>query len=404
MQKSHYKNDLNIWFIILGVWLVYFCFGFTVNSVAPLVPFITEDLNITYKEMGLILGAWQFIYIFFALPAGIFVDKYGLKISIFISAIIITLSLLFRGFSESFFYMWLAVALFGVGGPLISVSAPKTALIWSNQKNRIISMGILLTGPFIGGICSLSLTNTIMMPLMNNNWNYVFYSYSLLPLLSAILWLVIYNVFWNKDFDNNTQAIKSNISHTLKLLINKKRYILVIFVGIIIMYLVHGISGWMPKILSSKGINISYASNLATIPVIIGIISALSVPRFSNNKNRLKIIFLLFINVMLSMQFIKYSESYLYMFGLCFIGISTGSLMTLLISHLSDTKDISFSNIGIASGLFYSIIQIGGVLGPYSIGIIYDLTQDFNNALTFNILVTLLSFLPLYLLAKLKNL
>lgn len=170
------------------------------------------------------------------------------------------------------------------------------------------------------------------------------------------------------------------------------------------MYLVHGISGWMPKILSSKGINISYASNLATIPVIIGIISALSVPRFSNSKNRLKIIFLLFINVMLSMQFIKYSESYLYMFGLCFIGISTGSLMTLLISHLSDTKDISFSNIGIASGLFYSIIQIGGVLGPYSIGIIYDLTQDFNNALTFNILVTLLSFLPLYLLAKLKNL
>ena len=208
--------------------------------------------------------------------------------------------------------MWLAVALFGVGGPLISVSAPKTALIWSNQKNRIISMGILLTGPFIGGICSLSLTNTIMMPLMNNNWNYVFYSYSLLPLLSAILWLVIYNVFWNKDFDNNTQAIKSNISHTLKLLINKKRYILVIFVGIIIMYLVHGISGWMPKILSSKGINISYASNLATIPVIIGIISALSVPRFSNNKNRLKIIFLLFINVMLSMQFIKYSEYLIY--------------------------------------------------------------------------------------------
>ena len=100
---------------------------------------LEEAKNITYKEMGLILGAWQFIYIFFALPAGIFVDKYGLKISIFISAIIITLSLLFRGFSESFFYMWLAVALFGVGGPLISVSAPKTALIWSNQKNRVIS-------------------------------------------------------------------------------------------------------------------------------------------------------------------------------------------------------------------------------------------------------------------------
>ena len=77
--------------------------------------------------MGLILGAWQLTYMFFALPAGFILDKYGLKISIFIAAIIITLSLISRGLSNNFYQMWLAVALFGIGGPLISVGVPKAS-------------------------------------------------------------------------------------------------------------------------------------------------------------------------------------------------------------------------------------------------------------------------------------
>ena len=139
MKLSISPEENKIWFIIFGVWLIYFCFGFTVSSIAPLVPYITDDLNITYKEMGLILGAWQFIYIFTALPAGLFVDKYGLKISIFLSAIIIAISLFSRGLSDNFYNMWIAVALFGIGGPLISVSAPKASTLWANQKNRAIS-------------------------------------------------------------------------------------------------------------------------------------------------------------------------------------------------------------------------------------------------------------------------
>jgi hypothetical protein len=39
--------------------LLYASFGLVTRSVAPLVTPILRDLQITYSEMGLILGSWQ---------------------------------------------------------------------------------------------------------------------------------------------------------------------------------------------------------------------------------------------------------------------------------------------------------------------------------------------------------
>ena len=140
MLTKNINNENQSWSIIFGLWLIYFCFGYSVSSIAPIVPYITHDLNISYKQMGLILGAWQFTYMFFALPAGFILDRYGLKVSIFLAALIITLSLISRGLSNNFYHMWLAVALFGIGGPLISVGVPKVSSLWKDEKSRTISM------------------------------------------------------------------------------------------------------------------------------------------------------------------------------------------------------------------------------------------------------------------------
>ena len=65
MRLKNKNNQNQNWPIIFGLWLIYFCFGYSVSSIAPIVPYITQDLNITYKQMGLILGAWQFTYMYF---------------------------------------------------------------------------------------------------------------------------------------------------------------------------------------------------------------------------------------------------------------------------------------------------------------------------------------------------
>ena len=402
MQPKNLNNENQSWSIIFGLWLVYFCFGYSVSSIAPIVPYITHDLNISYKQMGLILGAWQFTYMFFALPAGYILDKYGLKISIFTAAIIITLSLILRGLSENFYHMWLAVALFGIGGPLISVGVPKASILWKSEKNRAISMGILFTGPMCGGIFSLLTMNSLIMPLLNNNWKLVYFLYGLAPFLSGLIWLFITK---NKVVLNKKESSLLNISNSIsifKLIISKKRFINILILGTGGMFLVHSITGWLPKIIHAKGIDLSFSSALATIPIIIGILSALTVTRFANKTTRINILSILFMNAGLSLFFIQSSNLSIIIIGLLFLGLSTGTLIVIILNHMSESKNISFNNLGIAGGIFFSIIQIGGVLGPFFMGLVYDLYNNFNIALSIYSIIMFMMLFPLFIIRKEK--
>ena len=59
MLTKNINNENQSWSIIFGLWLIYFCFGYSVSSIAPIVPYITHDLNISYKQMGLIYDLYN---------------------------------------------------------------------------------------------------------------------------------------------------------------------------------------------------------------------------------------------------------------------------------------------------------------------------------------------------------
>ena len=83
------------WRMLALIWLVYVGFGITVGSFPPLVSFISEDLGLSSTEMGLVLGAWQLVYIFTASPIGRLIDKYGVRKSVTVGLIIILISFIF---------------------------------------------------------------------------------------------------------------------------------------------------------------------------------------------------------------------------------------------------------------------------------------------------------------------
>ena len=52
------SNESNFrWLVLFGIWLVYFCFGLSVASLAPLVQVIELDLSIEHALMGTIISA-----------------------------------------------------------------------------------------------------------------------------------------------------------------------------------------------------------------------------------------------------------------------------------------------------------------------------------------------------------
>ena len=123
--KSSYR-----WLVLFGIWLLYFCFGLSVASLAPLVQVIEADLSIEHALMGTILGAWPLVYIASSLPCGALLDKYGAGNMLLLSAFIVAVAIFLRGFADTYFDLLFTMILFGLAAPLISTGAPKVVSIW----------------------------------------------------------------------------------------------------------------------------------------------------------------------------------------------------------------------------------------------------------------------------------
>ena len=89
------------------VWLLYASFGVATGTIAPLVSLIVKDLSMTYGQMGIVLGAWQLVYIVTAYPLGILIDRLGVRRSLGIGISVVWLSVVLRGLSVDFYTLFL---------------------------------------------------------------------------------------------------------------------------------------------------------------------------------------------------------------------------------------------------------------------------------------------------------
>jgi MFS family permease len=75
--------------------------------------------------------------------------------------------------STDYWTLLLSVGLFGVGGPVISSGAPKVVSQLFTGSDRGFAMGVYMTGPAIGGVVSLTLTHSVLLPFFGGNWRSV---------------------------------------------------------------------------------------------------------------------------------------------------------------------------------------------------------------------------------------
>src|SRR3569832_961735 len=75
---------------------LYFSFGLVSASLAPLLSNILDDLQISDALTGAALAAWQFVYIFFAIPAGAAIERLGPKKGLAVAGLLIALSQFLR--------------------------------------------------------------------------------------------------------------------------------------------------------------------------------------------------------------------------------------------------------------------------------------------------------------------
>ena len=370
------------WAILFGVWTVYFCFGLTITGLAPLIEPITGDLGISHTAMGGVLGIWQLVYIAAAVPCGAFLDRVGARRAVFLGAAIIALSGLLRGVADSAVMLYLAVGLFGIGGPIVSAGAPKEIARWFKGSDRGLAMGIYITGPALGSIAALSLTNSVLMPLFGGDWRAVLLLWAGVTAAGSVTWFAIASLPAARRHDPPPSDAKPTPQlEVLRELLRLPAVRLLLVMSVAIFTLNHGLSNWLPEILRVDGMTAVEAGYWATVPTLIGIAASLTIPRLATPERRYLVLGGLALAALLACLLLWLSGQPALTIGLALQGIARSSLMTVAILTLVETRGVGEARAGTASGLFFSAAEVGGAGGPILLGLVYDATGGFDLSL-----------------------
>jgi cyanate permease len=370
------------WVVLAGVWLAYFSFGLTTVTLAPLVGVIGTDLGLSHARMGTVLGAWQLVYIASALPCGMLLDRAGPRWAMFGALVVIAASNVLRGAAVGHVSLFLAVAVFGLGGPLVSVGAPKMAALWFEGRERGLAMGVYITGLSLGNIAAFSLTNSVLMPAFGGNWRAVLLADAGLGLAIGLVWLAItaHPVYRAVETRPAGQARESQIKMFGDLVrVPAVRWLLLISIGVF--FFNHGLDNWLPEILRSRGMDAARAGFWSTVPTAIGVTAALAIPRLATPSRRLPILFVLFLSAAGATLLLHGAEGAVLAGGLILQGVARGAMMAVAMLTLLEVPEVGPRRAGMAGGMFFAAAEIGGVLGPVSIGLIADAAGGFDAAL-----------------------
>ena len=356
--------------------LGYASFGMVQSALAPLITPILHDTGMTRSQMGIVLGSWQFIYLFVAIPAGAIIDHFGLRRAIFVGIALIAVSQICRALAVNQATMMLAVMVFGLGGPFVSIGAPKLTATWFDDQQIGLALGLYTVSPSIGTMLVTSTANSIVMPLVGGSWRATMVVFAALGVLAAVAWLLFAR--------DPRSAVTIEAARGPREIIDSFRRVLrvplvqvVLAMAIGVFMFNHTFTNWLPEMLRARGLSGSAAGFWASVPTLVAVGAALTIPRYTTARWLTPVLILIFTLWCTAALLLHSGGGGLEYFALVLLGIGRGAATPLLMLTLLRTRSVGPALMGAAAGLFFTAGEVGGVLGPTLAGVLADATGSF---------------------------
>lgn len=360
------------WVMLALLWSLYASFGLISRAVFPLVTPLLQDLGLTYTQMGVVLGSWQLTYILAALAAGTVLDRWGVRRCLLAGAVLMGLSGGFRFFAVGFWSLLGAVALFGAGGPMISIGGPKTIAAWFVGRDRGTAIGLYMTGPAVGGLLSLSLTNSLVMPALGQSWRLTFVFYGLVALGAGVLWW-----FLSRERVEPEAGEKVGLGQVFGRLIGMRDVRVILFMALASFAVSHGFTSWLPRILEVGGLSPAQAGLASAVPVATGALALVVIPRLVPARRRGRVIAVLALLTLIFLLVVSRASGGWLLLGLAGLGMTNSAFLPLMLLILMDSPAVGSRYMGAAGGLYFCVAEVGGFVGPLIMGVLVDATGAF---------------------------
>jgi CP family cyanate transporter-like MFS transporter len=357
------------WVVLVCAFLMGFALETPLFSIPPIMHILTEELQLSYAQSGLIFSVPLIILAGIAIPSGALADRIGIRRTAGIGVIVIAAGSMLRGLATDFWTLLAFTCLYGVGFGLALPSLPKLVGGWFPPQRVGFATGVYTTGIVFGIALSMAITLPVVFPI-TNSFQGVFYIWSIPAVAAAIMWWIV--IRGPAPGHGQTGPITEVKRPSYRIWSNGALW-LVAILFFIVNYVLFGWVGWAPQLMMAKGAAPALAALMASVMSWVSIPFNFGAPWASDRFGSRKLfLWPSFILAVLALGGAIYASLSLSWAVLVVMGLAAGAQFPLVMTFLPDL--VPAEGIGRASGMVMSIGYAGGLVGPWLGGYILDIT------------------------------
>src|SRR3981081_1224464 len=137
------------WMVLAVLFAARAATGFQFQSVGSAAKLLMQDLAFDYSQIGMLLGAYLLPGVIVAFPAGLLGQRFRDKPLGLVGLLLMAVSGIVLGASESFTVALVARIIGGVGATIVALGATKMTTDWFDSREIVLAMSILqVSWPF----------------------------------------------------------------------------------------------------------------------------------------------------------------------------------------------------------------------------------------------------------------
>lgn len=353
---------------------------------------IIAEVDLSSTQAGILAGAVPLTYIPLALFSGLVVDRIGPGRVLGVGVVIYGLAQVGRSVAGDFPTLLATTLLIGVGATTITFGLPKLVSVLFPPEQTGRPSAIYLVGASAGSALVFAVGRPILGPALGG-WRPLFFWSGVVAVAYGICWLAIaLRAGIDDDADGANEpgdtddhedhedsfALESVLAD-LRVVLTHRDLQLVVVVGTMYLLLSHGVQGWLPTILESRGLDAGVAGQATSLFVAAYVAGILTVPELADRYQARNV-------ALVGCGIVAFTGMAGVLVGgtgpllavaIVVAGIGGGGISPLVRAIPPALEGIGARLTGTAVGFIFAVGEIGGFLGPMLVGVLHDATGSF---------------------------
>ena len=353
------------WAMLLVVFLTRLSLGFQFQSIAALTPFLIAAFDLSYAQVGLLMGLFMLPGVVFALPGGLLGQRFGSARVVVAGLGLMVLGGMIVAYSHGFNAAAFGRALAGTGAVLVNIMLARMVANWFRGRELQTAMGVMLSAwPF-----GMALALMILGPLAaRSSWRLAEYATVVGAGLALGVLALVYRDPPGAEVAAEPAALRLNLPGRV--------WALAISAGIAWAMLNASlivVASFAPSFLMSRGSSVTEAGLITGVALWISIVAVPLGGLVADRVNRPRLLVaggcLVAATTIACIALAPRPALWMVLSGIL-LGLPPSIMMALL------PRAVGAEHLATALGVFYSLFYLGMAVSQTLAGLLRDLTGN----------------------------